>query len=114
MEEFIKDSPKSEPKKITLCGLNEKEIRKFVGLLEPLSHALDEKDWSRVKQLEKDLDEIEKTAQVMTKAGCLCPPHWAFKPREKVTFLKEHIQSKNDIAATKCINDLLFALLGDV
>ena len=38
-EEYITGAGKRQ-RGIILCGLNEKEIRKFVGLLEPLSHAI--------------------------------------------------------------------------
>ena len=104
-------------RKITLCGLNEKEIRRFVLNLEMLSHAVDEEDWERLeeqKEYERALNEISIVADKMTKAGCGAPPHGMTGPMEAYLNLKSDIQAKNLEGAHQDIKNLLFAIALDI
>ena len=114
MENHIRDLPS---KKSTLCGIKDREhIRTFVKNLEAMSHAIDEEDWDRLQRKEyaEALDEIEKIADIMTRAGCVCPPHGLFTPKEKMEQLRVYIKAKDVKAASDVIKDLLFALVAEI
>lgn len=114
-EEYITGAGRRQ-RGIRLCGLEVDEIRKFVSNLLAISHAVDEKDWDRLKEEKyvKALDEVNKLADTMTKAGCVCPPHTLSHPRQEVRLLKENIEMKHVDLATQAIKNLLFGLAGDI
>jgi hypothetical protein len=99
-------------RKITLCGLNEKEIRNLVVTLKIISHAVDEKDWDRIEM--EELESIQKDIDTMTKAGCSCPPHGMSDPKEQFDILKSNIRAKNTEGASGNIKDILFAIASEI
>jgi len=113
VDEFIK-SPTKPRRGISLCGLDETKIRHFIKILEALYHAIDEEDWERIKGFKNFLEEITELTEVMTKAGCMCPPHRLIAPDAMLRLLKESIQMRYRARGLSEIAKLLFALVGDI
>lgn len=98
-----------------LCGLKKTQALKVIGALKAIEHAVDERDWERLsrKEYKEAMKGLEDAAEIMTEAGCLCPPHELFDPDEKMLMLKSAVDKQATDRALAYISELTLSLLQD-
>lgn len=95
-------------KQLTICGLNLLDLRRFVGDLETLWHAVDENDWDRIEK--KEVEGIKIMAGTIQKTSCVGPPHGLFDVMEIAHLLEMYVKSKNAKGVISTIAQFLFML----
>ncbi len=97
---------------IKLCGLDKRQIRSYVSILESISHAATEGNWEALKSFEYS-DELNKYLSIVEGVGCMSPPHGLIEPTLAQKTLVKHVKNKSEVKTLKIVNDLILTVFDD-